>query len=157
MARRKQQPQPQPSESVVMTPSLFLNFHWYLLTGICVYAQVIPLAIFFGVISFFRIIYILTWTYTFHDDHVVEEKGILVRTTTQVDYTRIRTVKSETHILMMLVGIGNVRMATSDTYVPELVLRGVDNYEEIEKIFSEQSRDNRRNSKKIDIDNFNFS
>lgn len=151
MARQKQ------SESVVITPSLFLCFHWFILTGICVYAQVIPVAIFFGVISLYSIIHTLTWTYTFYDDHVVEEKGILTRTTTQVDYTRIRTVKSETHILMMIVGIGNVRMVTSDAYVPELVLRGVDNYEEIEKIFSEQSRNNRRNTKKIDIDNFNFS
>jgi uncharacterized membrane protein YdbT with pleckstrin-like domain len=149
MARHEQQ------ETVVMTPSLFLNTHWYLLTLICI--PVVPLAIFFGIISFFRTIYILTWTYTFYDTHLIEEKGILVRSSTQVDFTRIRTVRSDSHILMMMVGIGNVSMATSDVYVPELVLWGVDNYREIEEIITDECLNNRRSNKRVDIDNFNFS
>lgn len=142
-------------DMVTITPSLFLNTHWYLLTLVCI--PVVPLAIFFGVISFFRTIYVLTWTYTFHNTHVVEERGILVRTSTQVDYTRIRTVRSDSHILMMLVGIGNVSMATSDVYVPELILKGVDNYREIEQIITNECLNNRKSTKRVDIDNFNFS
>jgi len=142
-------------EPVVMTPSLLLNTHWYLLTLACM--TVVPLAILFGLISFFRTIYVLTWTYTFYNTHIVEEKGILVRSSTQVDFTRLRTVKSDSHILMMLVGIGNVRMATSDVYVPELVLRGVSSYREIEEIITDECLNNRRSNKRVDIDNFNFS
>ena len=142
-------------DMVTMTPSLFLNTHWYLLTLVCI--PVVPLAIFFGIISFFRTIYVLTLTYTFHNTHVVEEKGILVRTSTQVDYTRIRTVRSDSHILMMLVGIGNVSMATSDVYVPELILKGVDNYRQIEQIITNECLSNRKSTKRVDIDNFNFS
>jgi hypothetical protein len=58
---------------------------------------------------------------------------------------------------MMMVGIGNVSMATSDVYVPELVLRGVDNYREIEEIITDECLNNRRSNKRVDIDNFNFS
>lgn len=145
----------QPEEPVIISPSLLLNTHWYLLTLVCI--PVVPLAIFFGIISFYMTIYNLTWTYTFYDTHVIEEKGILVRSSTQVDFTRLRTVRSDSHILMMLVGIGNVRMATSDVYVPELVLRGVSNYREIEQIITEECLSNRRSNKRIDIDNLNFS
>jgi uncharacterized membrane protein YdbT with pleckstrin-like domain len=142
-------------ESVVLSPSLLLNTHWYLLTIGTI--MVPPVAIFFGIISFYMTIYNLTWTYTFYNTHVIEEKGIFVRTSTQVDFTRIRTVKSETHILMMIFGLGTVRIATSDVYVPELVLRCMNNYKEIEQIITDECLNNRKSTKRVDIDNFNFS
>lgn len=147
----------QPVEPVIMSPSLFLIIHWYIITGTFVYLGIIPVAIFFGVITLYQTIYNLTWIYEFHEDYVIEEKGILVRTSTRVDYTRIRTVKSETHILMMLVGIGNVSLATSDVYVPELTFRGIDNYKEVEQIFYSHCVESRRSVKRIDIDNFNIN
>lgn len=152
MARKKQTIEP-----VEMNPSLFLNIHWYVLTGLFVATGILPVAAFFGLISLYRTIYILSWNYIFHEEYIVEEKGIFVRTSTRVDYTRIRTVKSETHLLMIIVGIGNVRMATSDVYVPELVLTGIDNYKNVEQIFAEQSLTNRKGVRRIDIDSFSVN
>ena len=152
MARKKQTTEP-----VEMNPSLFLNIHWYALTGLFVATGIFPVAAFFGVISLYKTIYILSWNYAFHNEYIIEEKGIFVRTSIRVDYTRIRTVKSETHLLMMIVGIGNVRMATSDVYVPEFVLTGIDNYKHVEHIFAEQSLTNRKGARRIDIDSFSVN
>jgi uncharacterized membrane protein YdbT with pleckstrin-like domain len=135
------------------SPSLYLNAGWYLLTVATVFLPFV--AAFFAVISLYKTIELWVWTYEFADDFIIERKGILVRTTSRIEYSRIKSVVVEQHLLMQLVGIGNVRLITSDSYLPVFLFRAINEYALVEDAISSSILSNRKNTKRVELDFFN--
>ena len=132
------------------TPSLYLNTGWYMLTVFTIFVPYV--AAFFAVISLYKTIEIWVWTYEFTDDFLVERKGILVRTTSRIEYSRIKSVVVEQHLLMQLVGIANVKLITSDPYLPEFTFSGIQTHEDVEKGISSCILNNRRHTSRAELD-----
>jgi hypothetical protein len=56
---------------------------------------------------------------------------------------------------MQLVGIGNVRLITSDSYLPVFLFRAINEYALVEDAISSSILSNRKNTKRVELDFFN--
>lgn len=72
-----------------------------------------------------RVIYVYFWRYEFHEVTLIERKGILNVSRTEIHYYRIKSIKVIEPFWMRIFGISKVHILTSDPYLPELILFGV--------------------------------
>jgi membrane protein YdbS with pleckstrin-like domain len=67
------------------------------------------------------------WSYDFNERTIVETKGILNVTRTEIHYYRVKSIRIEEPLVMRILGLSNVYIKTSDPYQPELKLYAVPN------------------------------
>jgi membrane protein YdbS with pleckstrin-like domain len=83
--------------------------------------------------------------YRLTNQRFLHETGILRRTTDRIEVIDIDDIAFEQRLLERLVGVGTIRVSSSDRTHPELLLRGIDNVREVsEKIDNIRRAERRR-------------
>ena len=103
----------------VLKPSQLLNLFWISL-GIVLFQTVL-----FPLLAIVKVLEIYFWRYEFGERTLVERKGILSVTRTEIHYFRIKSIKVEEPFWMRIFDLANVRVLTSDHYQKEILLYAV--------------------------------
>lgn len=74
-------------------------------------------------------------------------RGILSRSTEEVELTRVRDVSYEQGLTQRALGIGTVTVVGSDATAPEVILHDVENPEQVKELIREAVRDQRRRNR----------
>jgi uncharacterized membrane protein YdbT with pleckstrin-like domain len=82
--------------------------------------------------------------YSLTNQRFVHQKGILKRVTDRIEVIDIDDVTYEQSIIQRMVGVGTIKLLSSDRSHPELVLRGVDNVQRIADVIDNARREERR-------------
>jgi len=84
----------------------------------------------------------IRWVLTTERLRVV--RGILSRSTEEVELTRVRDVSYEQSLAQRALGIGTVTVVGTDATAPEVTLHDVENPEQVKELIREAVRDQRR-------------
>ena len=71
-------------------------------------------------------------------------RGILSRSTEEVELTRVRDVSFEQSLAQRALGIGTVTVVGTDATAPEIVLHDVEEPEQVKELIRQAVRDQRR-------------
>jgi uncharacterized membrane protein YdbT with pleckstrin-like domain len=82
--------------------------------------------------------------YTLTSQRFVHKKGILKRVTDRIEVIDIDDVTFEQGIIQRMLGVGTVRLTSSDRSHPELALRGIDEVQRISGLIDDVRRRERR-------------
>ncbi|WP_378188142.1 PH domain-containing protein [Aquimarina sp. W85] len=103
------------------TPSQWVNFMFY----ICC----IPLSLVFGLGILFAFWKYLDTKYnqlTITDQRIIEERGILSKTTKELEVYRIKDITLTEPFLLRIFGLSNIVLITADMDTPKQVLMGLE-------------------------------
>lgn len=107
-----------------LSPSQWTNLG-FIAIGI---VDLLFLHIWFGVLlAAIKIIYVMCWKYEVNERTIVERKGILNVTRTEIHYYRIKSIMVDEPLWMRFFGLSNVMVKSSDPYSPDFVLHAVPN------------------------------
>lgn len=106
-------------------PSQWTNFRTYLLCFLFCWL-IIPLFI-----ALWKFLFVRTWTIKITDQRIIEEKGILSRTTDELELFRVKDLRLEQPFFLRLVGLSNIILNTSDRTHPVFRISGIKNGKEI--------------------------
>jgi len=99
--------------------------HW---TSVLYYIMCIPL-IFVGgigvVMGIWRYLTIRTWEISITSQRMIEEKGVLSKTTNELELFRVKDITLDQPIILRLVGLSNIILHTSDKTTPIVTIPGV--------------------------------
>jgi len=84
----------------------------------------------------------IRWVLTTERLRVV--RGLLNRSTEEVELTRVRDVAFEQSLAQRALGIGNVTVVGTDATAPEVVLHDVEEPEQVKELIRQAVRDQRR-------------
>ena len=84
----------------------------------------------------------IRWVLTTERLRVV--RGLLNRSTEEIELTRVRDVAFEQSLAQRALGIGNVTVVGTDATAPEVVLHDVDEPEQVKELIRQAVRDQRR-------------
>jgi membrane protein YdbS with pleckstrin-like domain len=82
--------------------------------------------------------------YRLTSQRLMHETGILRRVTDRIEVIDIDDVTFEQRLLERLVGVGTIRISSSDKTHPELSLPGIDNVKEVSELIDDTRRSDRR-------------
>ena len=102
------------------SPSHWINFKVYIL-GIFL----IPL---FGIgllIILWEYLTIRTWKFTVTSQRIIVEKGVLSKTTNELELFRVKDFRLDQPFILRLVGLSNIVLITSDRTNKYVVIKGV--------------------------------
>lgn len=105
-----------------LQPSQWMNFPIYTLCAVVMFS--FPLILILALIKYLEF---QMWSYDFNERTIVETKGILNVTRTEIHYYRVKSIRIEEPLVMRILGLSNVYIKTSDPYQPELKLYAVPN------------------------------
>ena len=105
-----------------LQPSQWMNFPIYALCAVVMFS--FPLILILAVVKYLEF---QMWSYDFNERTIVETKGILNVTRTEIHYYRVKSIRIEEPLVMRILGLSNVYIKTSDPYQPELKLYAVPN------------------------------
>tara|TARA_B110000003_G_scaffold256242_1_gene273652 strand:+ start:299 stop:616 length:318 start_codon:yes stop_codon:yes gene_type:complete len=95
-----------------------------------------------------RFLTIRTWKITITNQRIIEEKGVLSKTTNELELFRVKDLKLDQPFFLRLVGLSNIILLTSDRTNKRYVIEGVDNGKDLrEKL--RVSVEKRRDEKKV--------
>ena len=103
-------------------PSQWMNFPIYLICAVVMFSFP-PILI----LALVKYIEFKMWYYDLNERTIVETKGILNITHTEIHYYRVKSIIIEEPLVMRILGLSNVYIKTSDPYQPELKLYAVPN------------------------------
>lgn len=106
-------------------PSQWTNIRTYLLCFLFCWL-IIPLFI-----ALWKFLFVRTWTIKITDQRIIEEKGILSRTTDELELFRVKDLRLEQPFFLRLVGLSNIILNTSDRTHPVFRISGIKNGKEI--------------------------
>ena len=99
--------------------------HW---TSVLYYIMCVPL-IFVGgigvVMGLWRYLTIRTWEISITSQRMIEEKGVLSKTTNELELFRVKDITLDQPIVLRLVGLSNIILHTSDKTTPIVIIPGV--------------------------------
>ena len=99
--------------------------HW---TSVLYYIMCVPL-IFVGgigvVMGIWRYLTIRTWEISITSQRMIEEKGVLSKTTNELELFRVKDITLDQPIVLRLVGLSNIILHTSDKTTPIVTIPGV--------------------------------
>ena len=103
---------------IILRPSQWINLKWFIfgVGGAVVLSPLGPVAILPVLVYLWKVLEVYCWTYEFGEETIIERKGILDVTTTEIHYYRIKSVQVEEPFLYRLVDIGNLHVITSDQF-----------------------------------------
>ena len=82
--------------------------------------------------------------YRLTDQRFIHETGILRRVTDRIETIDMDDITFEKKLLERLVGVGTIRITSSDKTHPELLLQGIDNVKEVSEKIDDIRRSERR-------------
>lgn len=82
--------------------------------------------------------------YRLTDQRFIHETGILRRVTDRIETIDMDDITFEQKLLERLVGVGTIRITSSDKTHPELLLQGIDNVKEVSEKIDDIRRSERR-------------
>ena len=103
-----------------LQPSQWMNFPIYLLCVVVM--KSFPPIIILALIKYLEFRF---WYYDLNERTIVETKGILNISHTEIHYYRVKSIRVEEPLYMRLLGLSNVYIKTSHPYQPELKLFAV--------------------------------
>ena len=127
-----------------MSPSLY-TIIGYVITSLFLFGNFggNVVSIIFLVFTLYKIIYVLTWKYDFHKNTIRESNGVFSVTQQEIHYFRIKSVIVQKPILLRIVGLGNIKLLTTDPNLPEMTIYAVDT-----DLLSETIRETTQNERK---------
>lgn len=90
------------------TPSQWTNFGTYLF---CILFCWLVIPIF---IALWRFLVVRTWKIEITDQRLIEEKGVLSRTTDELELYRVKDIRLDQPFFLRILGLSNIILATSD-------------------------------------------
>ena len=90
------------------SPSQWTNFGTYVF---CILFCWLIIPIF---IALWRFLVVKTWKIEITDQRLIEEKGVLSKTTDELELYRVKDIRLDQPFFLRLVGLSNIIMATSD-------------------------------------------
>ena len=124
-------------------PSHWTSFSYYIL---CLF--LIPLLGLGILMGIWRFLTIRTWKISITNQRIIEEKGVLSKTTNELELFRVKDLKLDQPFFLRLVGLSNIILLTSDRTNKRYVIEGVDNGKDLrEKL--RVSVEKRRDEKKV--------
>ena len=90
------------------SPSQLTNFGTYVF---CILFCWLVIPIF---IALWRFLVVKTWKIEITDQRLIEEKGVLSKTTDELELYRVKDIRLDQPFFLRLVGLSNIIMATSD-------------------------------------------
>jgi len=90
------------------SPSQWTNFGTYLLCLLFIFL-IIPIFI-----ALWRFLVVRTWKIEITDQRLIEEKGVLSKTTEELELFRVKDIRLEQPFILRLVGLSNIVLMTSD-------------------------------------------
>lgn len=90
------------------SPSQWINFGTYLLCFLLCWL-VIPIFV-----ALWQYLVVRTWKIKITDQRIIEEKGVLSKTTDELELYRVKDIRLDQPFLLRLVGLSNILMVTSD-------------------------------------------
>jgi len=123
-------------------PSHWTSFTYYF---VCVLFSIFIIGIIMGI---WRYLTIRTWKIKITNQRIIEEKGVLSKTTNELELFRVKDLKLDQPFFLRLVGLSNIILITSDRTNKRYLIEGVDNGKELrEKL--RVSVEKRRDEKKV--------
>lgn len=107
------------------------TFFWVILSA----SIIIP----FGIV-FFKILDTRFINYTLTSERLIIKKGVLTRTTDEIELYRIKDIQLVEPFLQRLVGLSVIEITSSDRSNPNISLEGIRNGDEILKQHEKSSR-----------------
>ena len=124
-------------------PSHWTSFPFYFISFLF-----IPLLGIGLIMGIWRYLTIRTWKIKITNQRIIEEKGVLSKTTNELELFRVKDLKLDQPFFLRLVGLSNIILMTSDRTNKRYLIEGVDNGKEIrEKL--RVSVEKRRDEKKV--------
>lgn len=113
-------------------PSQWINLGW-ILFGIIGLPLVIP-----PLIAIYMIANVYCWTYEFHTDQIIQEKGVFDVTRTELNVHRIKSVRLQQPFFYRFVGLSTIELVSSDPLNPYMLIVGVPYGEDFVEGINEQ-------------------
>jgi uncharacterized membrane protein YdbT with pleckstrin-like domain len=103
--------------NIVTSPSQVENFVWLIISigGFFIHPMIGGV---FLLMLLYSVINIMCWEYQFHDDYIVEKKGVFNVTEETVNYFRIKSIKVEQPLWMRFFGLSIIHVTTSEQFKP---------------------------------------
>lgn len=101
--------------------------HW---TSFLYYIVCVPLIFCFGIgllMGIWRYLTIRTWKISITTQRVINEKGVLSKTTDELELFRVKDITLDQPFFLRLVGLSNIILYTSDKTTPIVTIPGVPN------------------------------
>jgi membrane protein YdbS with pleckstrin-like domain len=114
--------------NIVASPSQIQNFGWLIFSigGLLIH----PI---FGGLFFLMLIYsiidVTCWKYEFHDEFMVERRGVFSVDEEMVQYFRIKSIKVERPLWMRFFGLSTIHVTTSEQHKPTIKFYAVEHAE----------------------------
>lgn len=108
------------------SPSHWTSFTYYLLCLIL--TPVFGLGVLMGL---WRYLTIRTWKITITSQRMIEEKGVLSKTTNELELFRVKDIRLDQPFFLRLVGLSNLILFTSDRTSKVIKIEGVENGKEL--------------------------
>ncbi|MEX2174562.1 MAG: PH domain-containing protein [Pirellulaceae bacterium] len=86
----------------------------------------------------------LSVEYSLTSQRFVHQRGILRRVTNRIEVIDIDDVTVEQGFIERMVGVGTIKLLSSDTTDPKLYLRGIDDVKRVAMLIDDARRDERR-------------
>jgi len=134
----------------VLRPSQWVNFPFFVLGVVFFFTWLFP------ILALVKWLEIYCWKYEFGERTIVQKKGILSVTITEISYYRIKSIKIYEPFWMRFFGLSNVTILTSDPYQRELLLYAVPNGKEIRSLLRSTTHKRRREEGVKEFDMFSL-
>ena len=105
----------------------------------------------------FKLLEFFYWRYEFNEKTLVERKGVFNVLRKELHYYRIKSVYIEEPFLFRIFNLANVHIKTSDPYLPELKLYGVEKGKELKELFEEFTYTERKENNVREFDMYHMN
>ena len=92
--------------------------------------------------AIWKYLVIKTWDIRITDQRIIEEKGVLSKTTDELELYRVKDIRLEQPFLLRLVKLSNIVLVTSDRTHPIIIIPAIENgkqlREDLRAVFNTQ-------------------
>ena len=110
------------------SPSNWISFPYYIMCLLL--SPLFGLGLLMGI---WRYLTIRTWKISITTQRLIEEKGVLSKTTNELELFRVKDMKFVQPFFLRLVGLSNIILYTSDRTTPIVVVPGIRNGKKIKE------------------------
>ena len=119
-------------------PTHIINIGWYLLPILSL--PIVGASIFLLIpilFALYKYLEVRSWRYQIYEDRIVERKGVFDVTYEEMRYFRIKSIMSEEPFWMRLIGVGNIKVISSEEFKPTITLYAIDDREKFVEFLQE--------------------
>lgn len=123
------------------SPSQWINFGTFLICGLLCWL-VLPIFL-----AIWKYLEVRTWDFKVTDQRIIIRKGVLSRTTDELELFRVKDIRQDEPFILRLVGLSNIQLRTSDRSHRVLTIPGLKNADELRerlRIEVEKRRETKR-------------